>query len=234
MRELISVSSLLPLVSGYNNINSNNMNNMKKFSGEEAPQISELTYNASTNLVKKRGRDSYPFMAFQYPPTFSSDVQLAGVPPPKQTPVNPVQIIGSYAQRPVKQPRLMDSGFNSMPGCSTFLRPLPVCGNTSIRVPQMNTGFSTLRGVGNGAPIVNQTRLAGMCSPSTSGRPTLPGSGLTGIDHEIASILQQHTADTSKIFQLEVCLIIPSQKKMLIIMFLKLKNYVVFLVMIFI
>lgn len=205
MRELISVSSLLPLVSGYNNINSNNMNNMKKFSGEEAPQISELTYNASTNLVKKRGRDSYPFMAFQYPPTFSSDVQLAGVPPPKQTPVNPVQIIGSYAQRPVKQPRLMDSGFNSMPGCSTFLRPLPVCGNTSIRVPQMNTGFSTLRGVGNGAPIVNQTRLVGMCSPSTSGRPTLPGSGLTGIDHEIASILQQHTADTSKIFQLEVC-----------------------------
>ncbi|KAF3334411.1 putative BOI-related E3 ubiquitin-protein ligase 2 [Carex littledalei] len=203
MRELISVSSLLPLVSGYNNNNSNNMNNMKKFSSEEAPQRSELTYNASASLVKKRARDT-PFMAFQYPPTFSSDVQLAGVQPPKQTPVNPVQFIGSAAPRPAKQLRLMDSGIPSIASSSTFLCPLPVCGNTTMGVPQMNTGFSTLRSVVTGPMNVNQTRLVGTGVPSTSGRPAVPGFGFAGIDHELGSILQQLTDDTDKIFQLEV------------------------------
>lgn len=179
---------------------------MKKISSEETPQRSELTYNASASLVKKRARDN-PFMAFPYPPTFASDVPFAGVPPLQKTPINPVPIMGS-TQRPVKQPRLMDSGFPSMAGGSNFLRPLPVCGNASIGVAQMNTGFSTLRGPVTGPVNVYQARLLGSGSPSTSGRPAIPGFGSNGIDHELTSVFQQLTADTDKIFQLEVCEII--------------------------
>jgi hypothetical protein len=69
----------------------------------------------------------------------------------------------------------------------------------------MNSGFSTLRGSVSGPMNVNQARLVGSGSPSTSGRPALLGCGSTGIEHELAVIFQQLAADTDKILELEVC-----------------------------
>ncbi|KAJ4794996.1 SBP (S-ribonuclease binding protein) family protein [Rhynchospora pubera] len=202
IEELPACTALL----GYNNnTNCHKMlnDNIKKLSSEETPQRSELTYNASASLVKKRAR-AHPLMAFPYPSTFSADMQLAGVLPPQKTPVNQVQIMGSAGLRPVKQQRLMDTGFPSISGASSFLHPLPACGNAGLGVSQMNNGFSTLRGVVPAQANVNQARLVGSGSPSTSGRQAITGFGSTGFEQELVSIFHQLNADTDRIFQLEV------------------------------